>query len=85
MLRRSSAVSLRVIGLNASFTIKQGKEFESVKEDIDISSLSTEIAGGFVGCTVGVFAQDSNSDRETPVYANFRQFDYVSLVPKKVN
>lgn len=79
------SVSLQVIGLGASITIKQGREFESVKEDIDISSLSTEVAGGFVGCTVGLFATDSNENREKPVFANFRQFDYVSLVPKKIN
>lgn len=45
---------------------------------VDIRSLSTEVAGGFVGCTVGMYAVSENVDDETE--ACFRSFSYCSRV-----
>ena len=76
-----AVISVQVLGLMASFYIRQGKDIITLAENVDISNLSTEVAGGFVGCTVGLFAQDTDKDREKPIYANFRQFDYNQLRP----
>ncbi len=75
-------IILRVVGLKASFLVRKfgEKHFSEVIEDIDISDLSTEVAGGFVGCTVGLYAQDVEKNREKAVYANFSSFSYDKLV-----
>lgn len=84
---------IRVSGLKASVLAVKNDKSYLVAKDIDISCLSTEVAGGFVGCTTGIFAsKDSelgdsaseNSDGEEP-YALFRQMAYVRLVAKKEN
>ena len=80
-----SVFSVQIIGLRASFYIREGREVKPIAEYIDISDLSTEVAGGFVGCTVGLFAQDDNEEREAPVYANFREFDYNLLDALKID
>ena len=47
---------LHVQGLKATVDIlEEGKE-RTVVSNVDIHALSTEVAGGFVGCTTGVFA-----------------------------
>ena len=53
---------------------------------VDIRALSTEVAGGFVGCTVGMFAVDETDDAkkgEADVTildaACFRSFSYESM------
>lgn len=77
------SVSLCVTGLTAAVqVIKAGsKQPEGVIRNIDISPLSTEAAGGFVGCTVGLYATDVNETREEPVYAVFGSFAYNRLRP----
>ena len=66
---------IRVNGIKASlFTIKDGN-LETLVKDIDISSLSTEVAGGFVGCTIGVYAEDIE-EREEKAKALFKSFSY---------
>lgn len=49
-----------------------GKEIQF--DEVDIRSLSTEIAGGFVGCTIGMYASDNNGkDLENcAVFTNFK-------------
>ena len=69
-------VTFEVSGTKLSvFTgIRQNEEM--LCQNIDISSLSTETAGGFVGCTMGIFATDGE-DRTEPVYATFKSFSYI--------
>ncbi len=72
---------LKVNGIFASVYNFTGKGMEPVCRDIDISFLSTEVAGGFVGCTVGLFAFDGE-DREIFQYAKFKSFTYERIVTK---
>lgn len=68
-------LSLNVNGLTASIGISDGEKGGIAAADIDIRSLSTEVAGGFVGCTVGMYAvaeKDSAEKKE----ACFRSFAY---------
>ena len=55
---------------------------EILVRDLDISALSTEVAGGFVGCTIGMYAEDIEK-RETPIRALFKSFSYKRLIPVK--
>ncbi len=66
---------LRVNGLAASLCVKCGEVETPVAEGIDIRSLSTEIAGGFVGCTVGIYAMDQ-SNLEIEKRVCFKSFSY---------
>lgn len=77
-------LGIRVYGLTAMVVARKSddKELQIVADNIDISALSTEVAGGFVGCTVGMFARN-DSDTEKPVYANFRSFAYSRIMPAK--
>lgn len=62
-------VTLHVHGLVAEVEIENKKT-----KPIDIRSLSTEVAGGFVGCTVGLYAVATvDSEKE---YACFKRFSY---------
>ena len=53
----------------------EGNELRELAKNIDISDLSTEKAGGFVGCTVGIYAEDIES-RSDKVRALFKSFSY---------
>ena len=72
---------LKVSGTKASLFIMSDKGVEPLVRNYNIPELSTEVAGGFVGCTVGIFATDGE-DREEPVYAVFKSFSYERLLPK---
>lgn len=76
-------LTLRVDGLLASVDVLFAQEGESsltecsmLCKELDIRSLSTETAGGFVGCTVGVYAV---SDIEVDGRAWFEQLSYKAL------
>ena len=49
--------------------ISEGKGYVSVAENLDLLAYTTEEAGGFVGCTVGVYASSNGSDSTN--YADF--------------
>ncbi len=49
-------VFLRVNDLKATLGLKESGRERIVAKDVDIRALSTEVAGGFVGCTVGMYA-----------------------------
>lgn len=70
-------VVLKVDGLTASVElqpVENPAEGASLCEGLDIRDLSTEVAGGFVGCTVGMYAV---ADRECPGQAAcFKGFAY---------
>ena len=61
-------VSLEVDGLSAAVIIEGQKSPE-----VDIRTLSTEAAGGFTGCTVGLYAV---ADTENTDCACFKRFSY---------
>lgn len=67
-------IRLRVNGLRA--TVEIGKETDSglLAHDLDIRCLSTEVAGGFVGCTVGMYAVAEEEGHEVTV----RRFTYLA-------
>lgn len=68
-----------VKGTKASIFIGAGTKVEPLVKDYDISSLSTEVAGGFVGCTIGVYTKDTD-DRENEIKACFKSFSYRPVV-----
>lgn len=67
---------IEVTGLSASLYAGIGNQVQSLVKGVDISALSTEIAGGFVGCTVGMFAT-AVEDMPEGTYADFQSFSYV--------
>ncbi|MBQ7774361.1 MAG: glycoside hydrolase family 43 protein [Lachnospiraceae bacterium] len=67
----SVTLLLQVHDLKASVAvIEEGREQE-IANDLDIRALSTEVAGGFVGCTVGMYAEADVED-----LALFKSFSY---------
>jgi alpha-N-arabinofuranosidase len=80
-LRESPAtIIMKVSGTSLSVYSLNDRGMHPFVRDLDISSLSTEVAGGFVGCTVGIFATDGD-DREEPVFARFKSFSYERFEP----
>lgn len=78
---------LKVNGLSASVEMEFDQSIKTTGEntrgtsllcgDIDIRKLSTEVAGGFVGCTVGMYAVADRDDRENG--ALFKSLSYKAL------
>ena len=55
-------------GLSAKAIVKNNDTNETLEFDgIDVRKLSTEVAGGFVGCTVGVYAK-AETEKQTKAY-----------------
>lgn len=77
-----ATIVMKVNGISASVYSLSDKGLKPLVRDLDISALSTEVAGGFVGCTVGLFATDGE-DRETPVEAQFTSFTYQRIFPSR--
>ena len=59
-------IVLEVKGLTARVSID-----ENSSPDIDIRALSTEVAGGFTGCTVGLYAVGDKQTKECACYKRF--------------
>ena len=69
---------MEVVGLRAAFYAGDGNDVKDFcVKDIDLTSLSTEVAGGFVGCTIGMYATGAEGTDDT--YAKFKNFAYVPL------
>ena len=64
-------------GLNVDFYYEQNGVKHCMARDVDIRPLSTEIAGGFTGCTVGMYA--SAEGAKSSGYADFGWFAYEGL------
>ena len=73
---------LQVVGTKATLLMGAGKLVKPIATGLDISALSTEVAGGFVGCTLGMYATDEE-DREDPVKAVFKLFTYRRIIPEE--
>ena len=79
----NATLLISVKGLSASLYVGEGNTVSTLAKDVDISSLSTEVAGGFVGCTIGVFADMSeNSGSEDAAYAKFKSLSYRPIIVK---
>ena len=50
-------LQLQVKGLEATVSVIEDGKVQVVADAIDVRKLSTEVAGGFVGCTIGMFAE----------------------------
>lgn len=66
---------MNVDGLKLNLSVISNGQTKDIVKGLDISALSTEVAGGFVGCTVGIFAYDDEGHDES-VYAEFTEFNY---------
>ncbi len=63
---QKSKITCHVQGLCATVEV-DGKQTEA----IDIRALSTEVAGGFVGCTIGLYAVSEKETKESVCFENF--------------
>lgn len=62
-------VTLNIVGhgQRADFSIMENGQKHSLIQDVDIHEMSTEIAGGFVGNTIGVYASSSGRESKNKV------------------
>jgi len=74
----NATIMLQVRGLNATVLVGEGTNVVPMIKDINISSLSTEVAGGFVGNTVGIYAQAVKEDKED-TSATFGSLSYRTI------
>lgn len=73
---------IHVNGMKADFAWKINEksdlavegEWNTIIADVDLRHMSTETAGGFVGCTVGMYASSNGARRSG--YAEFTKFMY---------
>lgn len=65
-------LKIEVRGLKADFYFKDGESWRLVFEGAELAFLSTERAGGFTGCTLGMYA--SANGKESDGTARFRRF-----------
>lgn len=72
-------VFLRVNNLEAAVGIREGGSERIIAGDIDIRALSTEVSGGFVGCTAGLYAVKEGKETEKEAReVCFRSFSYTA-------
>ncbi len=64
---------MEIHGLRAAF----GNGGQILGENVDIHELSTETAGGFVGCTVGVYA--TSEGRSSDSYVDVLSFSSAAV------
>ena len=75
--QKKIAITLKIMqkGQNLSFWYAlQDKVFEKLSAEADARFLSTEMAGGFVGNTIGMYASANHRDS-----TNYALFDYFAL------
>lgn len=72
-------LELRVVyhGLYADFYCRTKEKWNLVAAHVDMRKLSTEEAGGFTGCTIGMYA--SANGVESGNYADFQYFSYEEI------
>lgn len=75
LVEKSAVLVMRVAGTSATLLIGTGTQVHPLIENVDISALSTEVAGGFVGCTIGMHATDEE-ERSIEREAVFKLFSY---------
>ncbi|MCE7063882.1 glycoside hydrolase family 43 protein [Dyadobacter sp. CY326] len=72
----SGPVKLRIVaaGDAYSFYFSKGNAWELLKDKVDARFLSTEVAGGFIGCLFGMYA--TSSGEQTANSASFKYLKY---------
>ena len=65
-----ATVSIKVEGLNTT-----GKCGNEILGNAGVANLSTEVAGGFVGCCVGMYVSSNGSESDT--YVTYKSFEYI--------
>ena len=79
-LEGTGLLELRLKGRNqqAELYIKEaGKSLEQIGETVSLIPYTTEEAGGFVGCTMGMYASANGADSDN--YADFSWFSCETL------
>ena len=64
-------------GQKASFYVVEDGVGTAIATNVDMKFLSTEVAGGFVGCTIGIFAVSNGIPSEA--YADFQWLTYCPI------
>lgn len=62
---------------NAEVWVVQEGDFQMVAKDISLLPYTTEEAGGFVGCTIGMYASSNGVNNQN--YADFAWFSYDTM------
>ena len=73
-------LKLYVNDLNAAVSVVEGDKETLLAEEIDVRKLSTEVAGGFVGCCIGMYAIAQQATEESAV---FTKLSYEAQLEKK--
>ena len=55
-----------------------GINYKLLHKDVESTNLSTEVAGGFVGCTIGMYG--SSNGEITNNHADFFWFEYSPII-----
>lgn len=76
----TNSLRLKIIGSgqNLSFYYStHGDEYKELIRNVSTISLSTDVAGGFVGCTIGVFSH--KKEEKGKKYSDFLYFEYKNM------
>lgn len=74
---------IQVVGTKANLLMGTGKTVKPLAMGVDISSLSTEVAGGFVGNTFGIYATD-DTDKTELTEVLFKRMSYRRILPSEI-
>lgn len=55
-----------------------GNDYSLITGDVSVRELSTEVAGGFVGCTIGMYATSNGAESNN--YADFAYLSYKNII-----
>lgn len=67
-----AVLKLEAERLTANFSYQENGVWKRVVGEVDTHELSTEVAGGFVGCTIGIYASaNGNSSQQKVEFQNF--------------
>ena len=69
-------IQLRASNQQAQVWMVDNGALTLVQDRIDLLPYTTEEAGGFVGCTIGMYASSNKVSMETMNYADFAWFHY---------
>ena len=69
-------IQLRASKQKAKVWIAENGKLDLVQDKIDLIPYTTEEAGGFVGCTIGMYATSNGVAAQNVNYADFLWFNY---------
>ena len=76
LLKEATNNNLINLSIIVDGLITKVKAGDNILGEASVASLSTEVAGGFVGCTVGMYASSNGNENDT--YVTFKKFTYIS-------